>query len=203
MEEVVREKAVDMIVRCEDCGSLRVEERVFANVSVRADGAHNLAQAMGGLFGGPGPELFHPIEGAEFFYCRECGWTLMATRKTLEAIRKLENGEPVIGYKEGGNSMEPLISSMDPVNLMPVDPTKLEKGDIVLVRVHGKIYTHLVSALEPTRAQISNNHGKVNGWTPFKNVYGIVTHVRGNLKTKALRKVPQDVIDKLPEELKS
>lgn len=195
----MRERADD--VRCEDCGGLNVEERCFANASIAAE--WNKGVPISGLVDASGKVvMWHAIEGAEFFQCLDCGWQLMATRKTLEAIRTLtEDRAPVLRYKEGGNSMEPIISSMEPVDLYPVDPTQLEKGDIVLVRVHGKIYTHLVSALEPKRAQISNNHGKVNGWTPFKNVYGIVVRVGDNgPRTKALRKVPTDVLERFPFE---
>lgn len=198
----MRERASD--IRCEECGGFNVRERVYANVSVPAEWHKGsplagLADPNAGRMSNL-QVMWHPIEGAEFFQCFACGWTLMATRKTLEAIRTLtEERQPVRRYKEGGNSMEPIISSMQPVDLYPVDPTKLEKGDIVLVRVQGKIYTHLVSALEPKRVQISNNHGKVNGWTPLDKVYGIVVRIGDNgPKTKALRKVPADVLERYP-----
>ena len=63
--------------------------------------------------------------------------------------------------------MVPLIRSKQLVKVAPVDPARLEVGDIVLVRVAGTTYLHLVSALDPARGriQISNNRGRVNGWT--------------------------------------
>jgi hypothetical protein len=52
-------------------------------------------------------------------------------------------------------------------------------GDIVLARVAGSIYRHLVSAVDAGtgRVQISNNRGRVNGWTNHAKIYGICTAV--------------------------
>lgn len=95
-------------------------------------------------------------------------------------IAALKHGETIPEYREGGNSMRPIIASREAVTLRPVlDPTKLKKGDIVLVRVGRSIYTHLISGIRKTGVQISNNHGHVNGWAPFENVYGIVTAISG------------------------
>lgn len=94
-------------------------------------------------------------------------------------LDRLVSGQPLLGYKEGGNSMVPLIYSKQPVDVWPVDCDKIAPGDIVIARVHGTIYNHLVSAVEQNRVQISNNRGHVNGWTHRKKVYGIVTHIDG------------------------
>jgi hypothetical protein len=53
------------------------------------------------------------------------------------------------------------------VTTVPVDPTRVEVGDIILTRVAGTTYLHLISAVEAahSRVQISNNRGRVNGWT--------------------------------------
>jgi|SRR5690606_30696600 len=106
-----------------------------------------------------------------------------------EIIEKLLSGEPVLGHKESGNSMTPLIKHRQPVDLMPVNPELLEKGDIVLVKVRGKIYLHKVIGLRKDQVQIGNNHGGVNGWTPLDNVYGIVVAVDGIPRPGALKKV--------------
>lgn len=51
-------------------------------------------------------------------------------------------------------------------------------GDIVLCKVEGQQYLHLVSAIgSDGRFQISNNKGHVNGWTTPKNIFGVVTNV--------------------------
>ncbi|MEV0737124.1 S26 family signal peptidase [Streptomyces sp. NPDC050549] len=61
----------------------------------------------------------------------------------------------------------------------PVDPSKVEVGDIVLARVAGTVYLHLVSSVDPARkrVQISNNRGRVNGWTGHDRVFGICVTV--------------------------
>ena len=48
-------------------------------------------------------------------------------------------------------------------------------------RVAGTTYLHLVSAVDAGtgRVQISNNRGRVNGWTSRDKVYGICTAVEG------------------------
>jgi hypothetical protein len=75
--------------------------------------------------------------------------------------------------------MVPLIRSRQRVIVAPVDPAKLEVGDIVLARVAGTVYLHLVSAVDQARkrVQISNNRGRVNGWTGYGRVFGICVAV--------------------------
>jgi hypothetical protein len=60
-----------------------------------------------------------------------------------------------------GNSMIPLIHSRDEVIVAPVDPHLIELADIVLTRVAGSVYIHLVKAIEPAkrRVEIGNNRG--------------------------------------------
>jgi hypothetical protein len=87
--------------------------------------------------------------------------------------------------------MVPLIHSRQLVTVAPVDPARLEIGDIVLARVAGTTYLHLVSAVDGggNRVQISNNRGRVNGWTNHARVYGICVAVDG---------VPRPRIDSKP-----
>jgi hypothetical protein len=77
--------------------------------------------------------------------------------------------------------MVPLIRSRQLVRVAPVDPARVEAGDIVLARVAGTVYLHLVSAVDhgARRVQISNNRGRVNGWTSHARVFGICTCVDG------------------------
>jgi hypothetical protein len=100
------------------------------------------------------------------------------TLKTADILRRLAAGEKVIN-KEGGSSMIPLIRSREPVTLEAVDASKLERGDIVYVKVHGQVFTHKVLSLRQGEAQIGNNRGGVNGWTKLDNVYAIVTEING------------------------
>lgn len=73
--------------------------------------------------------------------------------------------------------MIPLIASGELCAVEPIRDRTLSKGDIVLCKVRGAQYLHLISGLKPDQVQISNNRGYVNGWTPRTNVYGILTDV--------------------------
>ena len=90
-----------------------------------------------------------------------------------------------------GSSMIPLIRSRDLVRVAPVDPTSLEIGDIVLARVSGTVYLHLVSAVDAgrERVQISNNRCRANGWTTYVRVFGICTSVEGRERPRVQRKL--------------
>ena len=79
----------------------------------------------------------------------------------------------VVGY---GNSMTPKLMSGEAVIMEPVtEETVLYKNDIVLVKVKGHYYCHLISAIRNNSYQISNNHKHVNGWVSKKNIFGRMT----------------------------
>ena len=109
------------------------------------------------------------------------------------ALAKLQDGETLVDYKEGGNSMAPLIYSRQPVTISPVKVDLVEPGDIVVARVHGRVVCHLVLVTESNRVQIGNNHGRVNGWTGREKIYGIVTHVEDRARPNSLEKVKLQV----------
>ena len=69
------------------------------------------------------------------------------------------------------------IDSGDLVTVEPVRSRPIEIGDIVLCKVNGTQYLHLVKAIQGERFQIGNNRGRINGWTNRKNIFGIVTRV--------------------------
>lgn len=94
-----------------------------------------------------------------------------------------------VEFRPTGSSMEPLIRSRQLVTVAPVDPANVAVGDIVLARVAGAVYLHLVSAVDPARGrvQISNNRGRVNGWTTHARVYGICTAVDGRERGRRRR----------------
>jgi hypothetical protein len=54
----------------------------------------------------------------------------------------------------------------------PVDPATLQVDDIVLCRVRGSEYLHLVKAIQGARFQIGNNRGFINGWIGADSVFG-------------------------------
>lgn len=89
-------------------------------------------------------------------------------------VERLRNGETIKNYKEGGNSMVPLIYSHEPVDIFPIT-RPIAVNDIVFCRIGRRFFTHLVTAVDGNRVQISNNHGHVNGWTHKSHVYGFVS----------------------------
>lgn len=84
-------------------------------------------------------------------------------------IEILKSGQSV-SFRPKGNSMTPIIKSGDLVTVEPI--TDVNVGDIVLCKVKGREYLHLVSAIDGNRYQISNNHGFVNGWIGKNAIFG-------------------------------
>ncbi len=126
------------------------------------------------------------------------GGSLLATEPSIfggmlkQIAERVADGETVT-FRPTGNSMVPLIHSRDEVVVCPVDPTQVEVGDIVLTKVAGNVYIHLVKAIEPAkrRVKIGNNRGRINGWTGFDQVYGIAVSVAGAERPGAKAKVAQ------------
>jgi phage repressor protein C with HTH and peptisase S24 domain len=97
----------------------------------------------------------------------------------MQAIADLREGKTV-RIKGKGNSMTPRIKSGAFLTIEPVKLADVQVGDAVMCKVRGNIYdAHLVTALkggpDNRQVQISNNHGRVNGWTTA--VYGRVIEV--------------------------
>jgi hypothetical protein len=97
----------------------------------------------------------------------------------LDAAAARVAGGATVELRPSGSSMVPLIRGRQRVTVAPADPAKLEVGDIVLARVAGTVYLHLVSAVDQARkrVQISNNRGRVNGWTSHDRVFGVCVAV--------------------------
>lgn len=85
--------------------------------------------------------------------------------------------------------MVPLIHSRQLVTVAPVDAARVEVGDIVLAKVAGTVYLHLVTAIEGKRVQIGNNRGRINGWTSRERVFGLCVEVEGTPRRKVEGKV--------------
>lgn len=64
------------------------------------------------------------------------------------------------------------ISSGDLCTVAPRADAVLAAGDIVLCRVHGNHYLHLVKAIQGERFQIGNNRGGINGWITRRQIFG-------------------------------
>jgi hypothetical protein len=87
-------------------------------------------------------------------------------------IAKLKNGKTV-SFRPRGHSMKGKIESEQ---LCTVEPIKefesLQKGDIVLCKVNGSEYLHLIKAIQGARFQIGNNRGRINGWVGANAIFG-------------------------------
>lgn len=86
-------------------------------------------------------------------------------------IGKLRAGETV-SFRPRGSSMSGKIESGQLCTVAPVDPETLAVGDIVLCKVNGREYLHLVKAVQGPRLQIGNNRGHINGWVSAGAIYG-------------------------------
>ena len=100
---------------------------------------------------------------------------IMSNNWAAQYILQLSQGQ-IVKFRPHGNSMQPRIESGQLVTLTPVTQENvIEVGNIVLCKVDGKYWLHLVSAIgSDGRYQISNNKNHVNGWCNRKNLYGIV-----------------------------
>ncbi len=75
----------------------------------------------------------------------------------------LQDGESV-QFRPRGHSMKGKIESGQLCTVEPVPSTAVEVGDIVLCKVRGCQYLHLVKAKQGERFLIGNNRGRTNGW---------------------------------------
>ncbi len=94
-----------------------------------------------------------------------------------EYIARLQMGETVT-FRPTGRSMEPLIMNGALCTVAPFaqgDESELRVGDIVLCRVRGSEYLHLVKGvfgIDFLEFQIGNNRGGTNGWIGPMEIYG-------------------------------
>lgn len=94
----------------------------------------------------------------------------------INHIKKLQTGE-TIQFKPRGNSMKGKIDSGNLVTVEPIGDQELKKGDIVLCKVKGHEYLHLIKATKGKQYQIGNNRGRINGWISIKAIFGICTKI--------------------------
>lgn len=86
-------------------------------------------------------------------------------------ITQLQQGKTV-SFRPRGGSMTGRIESGQLCTVAPVDAASLSIGDIVLCRVHGSEYIHLIKAIQDQRFQIGNNRGGINGWVGGNSIFG-------------------------------
>ena len=93
-------------------------------------------------------------------------------------IESLRQGETV-KFRPRGNSMTGKIESGQLVTVEPLmQSTELEPGMIVLCKVKGQEYLHLIKAVKSgSQYLIGNNRGKLNGWINRSSIFGICINV--------------------------
>jgi hypothetical protein len=91
-------------------------------------------------------------------------------------IARLQRGETV-QCRPRGDSMRGRIESGQLCTVEPVDPATLKVGDIVLCKVNGRQYLHLIKSVQGDRFLIGNNRGRTNGWIGPNCIYGKCTRV--------------------------
>ncbi len=92
------------------------------------------------------------------------------------AIQELREGRTT-QVRPHGQSMRGRVESGSLVTLVPCKAADLKENDIVLVRVKGNVYLHLVKAKQEDRLLIGNNRGGINGWVSPQAVYGLATKI--------------------------
>ena len=93
-------------------------------------------------------------------------------------IEKVRGGEAV-SFHPRGHSMKGKIESGQLCTVEPIDPSSLRVGDIVLCKVNGREYLHLIRAIQGERFQIGNNRGRINGWISAGAIFGRCVKVEG------------------------
>ena len=91
-------------------------------------------------------------------------------------ISQLKMGATV-QFRPRGDSMRGKINSGQLCTVEPVDPATLQVGDIVLCKVRGAEYLHLIKAVKGHQFQIGNNRGGINGWIGAHAIFGKCTKV--------------------------
>ena len=99
-------------------------------------------------------------------------------RESRQTAEMLKQGHvcKVLGI---GQSMAPLLKSKQEVICEPIkDDTTLRKRDIVLCKVRGNYYLHLIHGIKNgDQFLIGNNHGHMNGWISKSQIFGKVTEI--------------------------
>lgn len=96
-------------------------------------------------------------------------------KMNLRAMADVLTRKEAVTFTARGMSMTGRVSNGQTVTVIraPTDLTEIPVGAVVLAKVHGYHYLHLVKAKDPNKGLlISNAKGRENGWT--KQVYGLL-----------------------------
>jgi hypothetical protein len=85
-------------------------------------------------------------------------------------INELKEGK-TIQFRPYGGSMVGRINSGELVTVEPISG-ELSIGDIVLCKVNGNQYLHLIKCIRGKTYLIGNNRGGINGWVGIEGIYG-------------------------------
>lgn len=91
-------------------------------------------------------------------------------------IEALKRGDTV-SFRPRGASMRGKIESGQLCTVEPLGEHVIEIGDIVLCKVGGAQYLHLVKAIRGKQFLIGNNRGGENGWITRNAIYGRLVRV--------------------------
>lgn len=91
-------------------------------------------------------------------------------------IARLAQGETV-QFRPRGHSMTGKVDDGQLCTVAPLGESVLAAGAIVLCRVKGTLYLHLVKAVQGDRYQIGNNRGGINGWVTRRQIFGRLVKV--------------------------
>jgi SOS-response transcriptional repressor LexA len=82
-----------------------------------------------------------------------------------------------VQFRPRGDSMTGKIDSGQLVTVAPLGERAPKPGDIVLCKVNGTQYLHLVKAVPGSVFRSATTEEKINGWTSKRSIFGIVTAV--------------------------
>ena len=90
-------------------------------------------------------------------------------------VENLKKEKSVI-FTAHGNSMSPKIENGETIEVSS-SVANLKIGDVVLCKVHGRYYIHLIKSMKTekngkVKYLISNNKGHENGWIGIKSIFG-------------------------------
>jgi hypothetical protein len=91
-------------------------------------------------------------------------------------IERLQRGETV-QFRPRGHSIRGRVDPLALCTVEPVGERALAVGDVVLCKVGGQQYLHLIKAIRGPSYQIGNNRGGINGWISRGNIYGLLVAV--------------------------
>ena len=94
----------------------------------------------------------------------------------IQYIDSLRAGRTV-QFRPRGNSMVGIIKSGQLCTVEPARRALLQVGQVVLCKVNGREYLHLIKAVSGERFQMGNNRGLINGWVSVNAIFGILTKV--------------------------